>query len=241
MAKEHYGQYRYPLLKIATDGDIHSFDPIRFPAFVSQQTACTASDRTNVVIVALAEWAVLNGKGEHLFITPDTATMISRATAKISDEQLIKFSISSELGVIYTPGIDPVMFIQRPGESLCITDSSGGIFRVEHNLRKGWAIESGVDLADRLRFVCGVFMLKECFPEVFTDGVPEECVKHVGWYKKKKAFGVDIGKVRSSVAPHIRSGHFRMLSSDKFKKKKGQIIFVKPAMVNAKAETADKQ
>ena len=39
------------------------------------------------------------------------------------------------------------------------------------------------------------------------------------------------------VSPHLRRGHFRMLSSDYFKNKQGQIVFVKSSFVKGNAKT----
>jgi hypothetical protein len=83
----------------------------------------------------------------------------------------------------------------------------------------------------------------EAFPECIKDGVPE----FIKDSEKDKSFMIDIaekviepvtestsGKV---VSPHFRRGFYRRLSSDYYKNKKGQIIFVSETMVNGKAKT----
>ena len=39
------------------------------------------------------------------------------------------------------------------------------------------------------------------------------------------------------VSPHFRKGYYKLLSSDFYTNKKGQIIFVSETMVNGKAKT----
>ena len=78
-------------------------------------------------------------------------------------------------------------------------------------------------------------MMQECFPDVFKEGVPSY-VKHPNWFKKLNARSISVDRVSSEVCPHIRSGHFRLLSSDRYVHKKGQVVFVKASMVKGKAK-----
>ncbi|WP_293888597.1 MULTISPECIES: hypothetical protein [unclassified Sphingobacterium] len=47
----------------------------------------------------------------------------------------------------------------------------------------------------------------------------------------------DIESSSLSKIPHFRKGHFRLLQSDYFTNKKGEIIFVSETMVKGKAKT----
>jgi len=86
-----------------------------------------------------------------------------------------------------------------------------------------------------MRFIYGCFMMRECFPQVFQEGLPDY-VKHPAWFKRQKNKSISINRVSHEVCPHIRVGHFRLLSSERYTHKRGQVIFVKPSMVKGHAK-----
>jgi hypothetical protein len=99
------------------------------------------------------------------------------------------------------------------------------------------------DITRIFRLAINTIAYMEAFPECIKDGVPE----FIKDSEKDKSFMIDIaekviepvtestsGKV---VSPHFRRGFYRRLSSDYYKNKKGQIIFVSETMVNGKAKT----
>ena len=81
------------------------------------------------------------------------------------------------------------------------------------------------------------------FPECLHDGPPKDLVKNNGFRGEYKNISCSDQLKNSynsiSASPHFRRGHFRLLSSDRFSKKKGQVIFVKPSMVNGEALTVE--
>lgn len=91
------------------------------------------------------------------------------------------------------------------------------------------------------RFAFNTIAYMEAFPECIQEGVP----KFVNVSRKAKNFIVSISdKVLESrdetgrmTRPHFRKGYYKRLSSDFYKNKKGQIIFVSETMVNGKAKT----
>lgn len=91
------------------------------------------------------------------------------------------------------------------------------------------------------RFAINTIAYMEAFPECVKEGVP----RYVKVPRKDNNFIIEIsekvlksqkddGKIKS---PHFRKGYYKRLSSDFYKNKKGQIIFVSETMVNGTAKT----
>lgn len=91
------------------------------------------------------------------------------------------------------------------------------------------------------RLAINTIAYMEAFPECIVEGVP----RYVKEPRKDNNFIVNVsdkvleyqkddGKM---MRPHFRKGYYKRLSSDFYKNKKGQIIFVSETMVNGKAKT----
>lgn len=83
-----------------------------------------------------------------------------------------------------------------------------------------------------------------CFPDCVVDGVPKDLLIERNENKPTRNLTFQLSeKIRDnensplSKIPHFRRGHFRVLQSDYFVNKKGQIIFVAETMVKGKAKT----
>ncbi len=79
----------------------------------------------------------------------------------------------------------------------------------------------------------------QAFPEMVTDGIPED-LKHPNYYRLSTSSTVGVSPklvVRDGPCPHYRMGHFRMLTSERFTHKRGQVVFVHGCFVKGKAET----
>jgi hypothetical protein len=76
------------------------------------------------------------------------------------------------------------------------------------------------------------------FPDMIKTGTPNGCYKKYS-PKDIEIKTTDVVKEKSEhgVSPHFRSGHFRLLSSDRFINKRGQIVFVKSSFVKGHAIT----
>lgn len=262
--RHHYNQYKFKLLKDASgpEKDPKHYDPTIFglrlnglrkeyekraetdPLFdATGGRSVEDYDVMNVLVTANAEHALWRGEGVHTFVDPETEAVIQRAISHLDNEALASYRPKMDIGIIYREGKNPIMynFAADDGKSACINDETMGIFRMDDlavmptddhpdlNLQK---------LRESMRFVSGCFMMAECFPEVFVEGLPDFC-KHPSWFRKLPARGMTIGSVSKSKCPHIRTGHFRLLSSERYVHKKGQVVFVKPAMVNGKADHAE--
>ncbi len=93
------------------------------------------------------------------------------------------------------------------------------------------------------RFAINTIAYMEAFPECVKEGVPSLISEN----NKEKSYILEIAEkvlepVKNAqtgkiVSPHFRKGYYKRLSSDFFKNKKGQIIFVSETMVKGKAKT----
>lgn len=89
------------------------------------------------------------------------------------------------------------------------------------------------------RLVFGFSLYIEAFPETVVPSSIENIHK-VGHYDGKKHI-VQLNNVvrteneRAATSPHFRRGHFRVLNSERFTKKHGQVVFVKGCFVRGHA------
>lgn len=97
--------------------------------------------------------------------------------------------------------------------------------------------------AKMFRLAINTIAYMSCFPECIDDGVPKNLLDR-GENMAARNFSLQLSdKVREyegsnlSRRPHFRKGHFRVLRSEKFVNKQGQIVFVCETMVKAKAKT----
>ena len=93
------------------------------------------------------------------------------------------------------------------------------------------------------RLAINTIAYMNCFPDCVADGVPKNLFERSEDMSAKN-FTIHLSeKIREnensplSKIPHFRKGHFRLLQSDYFANKKGQIIFVTETMVKGKAKT----
>jgi hypothetical protein len=93
---------------------------------------------------------------------------------------------------------------------------------------------------DEVNLISGFISYISCFPEMVHDGVPTGII-HPAHYKHCKSFHVSplIEHDRGSATPHFRSGHFRILSSERFTHKRYQVIFIKECFVKGEAKTVE--
>ena len=123
-------------------------------------------------------------------------------------------------------------------------DGVGQIHENEYNIAKSRNDEEGKTVERTFRFAVNLLAYMECFPECVREGVPTTNNKTV--YQSKGR------NVRLSISekvmedgqkwvkrPHMRKGYFKCLSSDFYKNKRGQIIFVRETMVKGKSKTVD--
>jgi hypothetical protein len=98
-------------------------------------------------------------------------------------------------------------------------------------------------LANMFRLAINTIAYMKCFPDCVTDGVPSDIfirsenlsAKNVTFQTSEKVRGIESSQV--SKMPHFRKGYFKVLQSDYYVHKKGEIIFVAETMVKGSAKT----
>ena len=93
------------------------------------------------------------------------------------------------------------------------------------------------------RLAINTIAYMKVFPECVKDGVPTTeknecaCVLEVADKVLEPVMQANSNKM---ISPHYRKGYFKMLRSDYYTHKKGQIIFIPETMVNGVAKTVEK-
>ncbi len=103
--------------------------------------------------------------------------------------------------------------------------------------------EKSVAIYKMFRLAINTIAYMKCFPECVSEGVPRisydsdeaRSENNLTFQLTEKITDSDINQ-RSKI-PHFRKGHFRVLQSDYFVHKKGQIIYVTETMVKGQAKT----
>jgi hypothetical protein len=103
--------------------------------------------------------------------------------------------------------------------------------------------EKSITLSKMFRLAINTIAYMKCFPECVTHGVPRisydkneaRSERNLTFQLTEKITDSD-NKQRSKI-PHFRKGYFKILRSDYYTHKKGQIIYVTETMVKGKAKT----
>lgn len=110
------------------------------------------------------------------------------------------------------------------------------------DLNKKQDIQS-ITLSKMFRLAINTIAYMKCFPECIKDGVPkisfprsEDRSDNNVIFKMSHTI-YDEGKSQISKIPHFRKGYFRLLKSDYYTHKKGQLIYITETMVKGKAKT----
>ena len=100
-----------------------------------------------------------------------------------------------------------------------------------------------LSLAKYFRLSINTIAYMKCFPECVLDGVPK-IVEDIHDVRSERNVNIKLAEkitdpetFGNSKLPHFRKGYFKMLRSDFYTNKKGQIIFVSETMVKGKAKT----
>jgi len=103
--------------------------------------------------------------------------------------------------------------------------------------------EKSVTSSKMFRLAINTIAYMKCFPECVAEGVPKITLeKNEKRSERNVIFSVsekitDSDRTQVSRIPHFRKGYFRLLQSDYFTHKQGQLIYVTETMVKGKAKT----
>lgn len=121
---------------------------------------------------------------------------------------------------------------------------SGRIHENGYNIAKSRTDKESVIVERNFRFAVNLLAYMECFPECVREGVPTTN-NETAYQTKGRNVRLGISEKvmedgqKGAKRPHMRKGYFKCLSSDFYKNKRGQIIFVRETMVNGKSKTVD--
>lgn len=92
------------------------------------------------------------------------------------------------------------------------------------------------------RLAINTIAYMKAFPECVTEGVPKTEFEKCGYIlevseKVLENTNIDSNKM---ISPHFRKGYWKLLKSDFYTHKKGQLVFVSETMVNGIAKTVEK-
>jgi len=121
----------------------------------------------------------------------------------------------------------------------------GQIHESEYVIAKSRNDEEGMSVERDFRFAINLLAYMECFPECVRDGVPTTNNETI-FYPKGRNIRLGISEkiieedgIKGVKRPHMRKGYFKCLTSDFYKNKRGQIIFVRETMVKGKSKTVE--
>ena len=135
--------------------------------------------------------------------------------------------------------------LQRNEISLYIysDEGVGQIHETEYEAIKDKTDWEAETIKKDFKFAINLIAYMECFPECVRDGVPDTNNSNTYRYKDRSVqLGVSdkiTETVKGSMRPHFRRGYMKFLSSDFYKNKRGQLIWVSETTVNAKSKTVE--
>lgn len=95
------------------------------------------------------------------------------------------------------------------------------------------------DATDLVKIIYGFSLYVEAFPETVVQARVENVHKLNRYHGHSRVVQcnrvVRLENEGAAISPHFRRGHFRVLHSDRFTKKQGQVVFVKGCFVKGKA------
>lgn len=121
---------------------------------------------------------------------------------------------------------------------------SGRIHENGYNIAKSRIDKESVIVERNFRFAVNLLTYMECFPECVHEGVPSTN-NETTYQTKGRNIRLGISEKvmedgqKGAKRPHMRKGYFKCLSSDFYKNKRGQIIFVRETMVKSKSKTVE--
>jgi hypothetical protein len=176
---------------------------------------------------------------------------IPQGTVAVTMENGTRVDARVGCGVIHLPGEErSVCFsLVSKGKFGTLFVSNGddiGYIRLDNAFeKKNKALDVPV-YGHMKRLVFNLLLYLECFPEAITKEAPPGVVdvlkrKHPTVMRSDSVTVRAVSEVVESGhgtrAPHFRRGHFRLLSSEFYKAKRGQLVFVRSSFVGGAAVT----
>ena len=172
------------------------------------------------------------------------------------NKNVIYFKTKSQSNcVVYTFGLHTPFETNGYAFSLSLYENNSIELYFSHGLQNGRLSnkfyidlknkkdEKSLALSKMFRLAINTIAYMKCFPDCVTEGVPR-----ISYDRNEKrserniTFQIseeitDFDNTQRSKIPHFRKGYFKVLRSDYYVHKKGQIIYVTETMVKGKAKT----
>jgi hypothetical protein len=262
----HFSEYQFAIKKLAKKHGItweqlaHTvFSKRNVPNLVAANADPHIAQQFNAV---MAEYSALKYGCNHYFVTGQgMEEWLSTAAPPLTKEKLASLPPYQEGGsnvcIIHFEGTKSGCYLVSFGvDGTVMVDGTPQLTDIktiwiakkefekpEHLLVfcREDKLENVTDLEMKqcINVVSGLFSYMECFPDAVKQGVPED-IKHPAHFKGIEGRTVDGSQVigeRGAVTPHFRNGHFRVLRSERFTKKRYQVIFIKECFVKGRAAT----
>ena len=258
--KQTYSEYVYcKLARLMASGKINRSREEIAKRLLDGTPNSNAEDLALSLELTASEILFLDGKGTHLFCKKELFDwLISHAKdIEINKAWVENLFLPGEVRKSYIPillhvsgGNSPsCMFMKSEDSQIMVaTDSSGkgAIYYVADKISDFDAtiVNAGCDQSKIIAcsmFIKGLSIYMNCCKGVLRDGVPDD-LKHAPRFNNKNSKHLRIHDDiagGTSISPHFRNGHFRLLLSDRFTKKKGQIVFVHECFVKGHAVTVE--
>ena len=263
--KKAYSQYIFPEKKILFDAYkstiAEQYDRMRAHLIPKGLTEKEIREEVALVHNAIEiSWDAINGKCIHYFFTGnDIYNWLKNCAAPLTDD-MTQIILRSKDNSRWKSS--PFMFHFPGGGSMAYLCSWGyggvniqtGSLTKENTLfilrgknfspmyiKPGGLLKNETDseFIEHVSVVSSALAYVQCFPDMVKVGIPED-LKHQNYYKNQscKSIGMHESLIcRDGPTPHYRVGHFRFLQSERFTKKRGQIIFIHGVFVKGQAAT----
>ena len=212
--------------------------------FIGETTHLFFVDRELRDFLSSTKLSDLQGVKEYLKVRGKETQVVITSTKE--REQILMFSFSIHLpfeedAYAFQLGIDSANQLTL---LFCRGDRLSTIpERLYPELEKSSEEINAVN-AEIFRLAINILAYLNCFPECIKDGVPPHEVNNYE-ARPSKIIGTSTRVIEAITSeeighqtiPHFRKGHFRLLKSEYFKNKQGQLVFVHQTMVNGIAKT----
>jgi len=210
------------------------------------------------------ECNINDGNATHIFMPDEVfCNWLVSCVTELHTNQLhiLAEDLGDAVGVLHFPtsskltsvsfhiikdSIDAFTGLKKPNySSMILTPSKSGNIDAQYLVVDTSENNNNIDFDDEFmwyaKLIIGMGMYLSCFPEQKIIGVPNN-LKHAKRYKNKSCKTINVSqkivsKNHGSPIPHYRDGHFRILKSERFTKKRFTTIFVKGCFVKGKAQT----
>ena len=240
--KQAYTQYIPALTKLSKQTRLSMHDLLS--DIDSPEYAFSRRNRSSLKSVLHAENDVLSGKGHHIYLHQKEFCDWLVSQAEMNNREHIDFlyeHIANDMPLIFhfptNSGLSSFLVFKKQNYQ---PPTASNVHGKEYTCAS-WDEDEDDPYNSNLVYGLGLYL--KCFPECLVQGVPED-LKHPSHHVHFLSYSINLSpKVRAhngthaSPCGHFRRGHFRVLNSEWYKKKRHQVVFIDETFVNGKAYT----